>query len=356
MDTVFHWMVNAILSPFFDGDLPAQFIPLRDNIWSYLKGMILILPCYLVIAVTLYVLAVVTRGKSGAARFSYSLPIDVPGDRLSVRGALRYVLPPAIYTHPSFRIDMMWIPFSLTLRLLGLLTLAVGTGAVVTWLQDHFGGAPLQVPDGGLAIALQVVILLVARDFSRFCWHYQAHMVPFFWEFHKVHHSAEVLHPFRVRTHPVDLFIRNSYMGVGGACIAGGLIYLFGMSYSAQAANVFAGIVGALHLIEHFEHSHVSLSFGKYLGQFFYAPYLHQFHHGASPEHRSVNLGLAGGLTVWDRMFGTLYWPKDGEKIVWGASTEELGENNPHRTLWGLFWSPFVGAFRTLRRSPAQTA
>jgi sterol desaturase/sphingolipid hydroxylase (fatty acid hydroxylase superfamily) len=355
MDVVFNWVAHAILSPFFDGDMPAEWNPLLDSIWAYLKGMILILPCYLAIALVLYVATVLTRGKAGAARFKYSVPIENPGEKLSIRGGLRYVLPPAIYTHPSFKIDMMWIPFSLTLRLLGLLTVTVGTGAVIAWLQLKFGHGPTLFPEGNLAIAFQVVVLLLARDFSRFLWHYQAHMVPFFWEFHKVHHSAEVLHPFRVRTHPVDLFLRNAYMGVGGASIAGGLFYLLGMEYSALAANIFAGIVGALHLIEHFEHSHVSLSFGNFLGQFFYAPYLHQFHHGASPEHRSVNLGLAGGLTLWDRMFGTLYWPKDGEKIVWGASPEELGENNPHRTLWGLFWTPFVGAFRSLRRHP-QTA
>ncbi len=35
---------------------------------------------------------------------------------------------------------------------------------------------------------------------------------------------------------------------------------------------------------------------------------------------------------------------------------EELGENNPHRTLWGFFSGPFIEAFRTLKRPSQQHA
>jgi sterol desaturase/sphingolipid hydroxylase (fatty acid hydroxylase superfamily) len=203
-------------------------------------------------------------------------------------------------------------------------------------------------------MGLQVVLMLVARDFARFVWHYQAHTVRFFWAFHKVHHSAEVLHPFGVRTHPVDMFLRNTYMGVGGGVLAGLVIYLLGMQFDPRAGLIFAGVVAVLGVVEHFEHSHVSMSFGRLLDRVFYSPYLHQFHHGAAPQHRDVNLGIAGGLTLWDSIFGTLYRPKKGEKLVWGASLEELGERNPHRTLWGMLWSPFVVAFRTLREPRSQ--
>jgi sterol desaturase/sphingolipid hydroxylase (fatty acid hydroxylase superfamily) len=350
MDRVFDWVVDGLMSPFFEGgEVPHQWSRVIDSIWAYLKGLILIFPCYVIMALALYMLAVLTRGRSGAARFSYPVKLDEPGDKLSFMGGLRYVLPPAIYRHPSFRIDMMWIPFSLSLRLMGLLTVTLGSATVLLWLGDNLGPSRLAVAPGDLSTVLQVIIMLVARDFSRFMWHYAAHKVPFFWAFHKVHHSAEVLHPFTVRTHPVDTFLRSLYMGGGGALIAGGLFYVLGIQYSIAAANTFAGIVGALHLIEHFEHTHVSFSFGRFMGKIFYAPHLHQFHHGASERHRSVNLGIAGGLTLWDRMFGTLYWPEDGEKIVWGASLDELNEKNPHRTIWGLFWTPFVDAFEALR-------
>jgi hypothetical protein len=66
-----------------------------------------------------------------------------------------------------------------------------------------------------------------------------------------------------------------------------------------------------------------------------------------------VNLGITGGFILWDYLFGTLYWPKPHERVVWGASLEELGPHNPHRNLKGFFYGPFVAAFRTLRRSRA---
>jgi hypothetical protein len=122
------------------------------------------------------------------------------------------------------------------------------------------------------------------------------------------------------------------------------------MDFSLTAASYTATALGIFVVLEHFEHSHVSISFGKTFNKIFYAPYMHHFHHGAAPQHMNVNLGITGGLTLWDQLFGTLYWPKPGEKIVWGASFEELGANNPHRTIWRLVWSPFVAAARTLRR------
>ncbi len=313
---------------------------------------------YVVVAWIIYAISVRFLAKSkGVAMFEYPFPIREPGEKVSFLGGLQYILPKSFFTHRSFKIDMMWIPFSWTLSFLGLLGTTLGTGAVFGWFVEKFGASPLQIiPVGGLAIALQVVIMLLARDFGRFLWHYQGHSIPFFWEFHKVHHSAEVLHPFGVRTHPVDMFIRNTYMGAGGGLIAGMLIYVLGMEFSLAAASYTATALGIFLVLEHFEHSHVSISFGKTLNKIFYAPYMHHFHHGAALEHMNVNLGITGGLTLWDYLFKTLYWPKHGEKIVWGASLEELGDNNPHRTIWGLVWSPFVAAFGTLRRRAPELA
>lgn len=319
------------------------------SFFYYFKGYAQVFVWYTVLGWMLYMLSITTMRKFGGARFSYSVPVDDPGDKVSIKGGLKYLLPRAIYTHPSFKIDMLWHPFAIMWRVTGVLSVTLGAGAVQGWLASNLGPSLISVPAGRVAIAVQVVLLLVARDFSRFMWHYQAHSVHFFWQFHKVHHSAEVLHPFGVRAHPVDLFVRGAYMSVGGALLAGSVIYLLGMQFSHTAGYIFAGIYSATRFFEHFEHTHVSLSFGKWVGRFIYSPYLHHFHHGAGPEHRDVNLGLAGGLLVWDRLFGTLYLPKEGEKVVWGASLEELGENNPHRTLWGSFWTPFVEAFRFRR-------
>ncbi len=305
---------------------------------------------YTVTGLAAYALTVMWFGKRGVARFTYALPIEEPGANASFLGGLKYMLPKSFFTHPSFKIDMLWMPFSWVLNFFGLLGVTLGAGAVQGWLVRQLGHSSLTIPDSGLVVAFQVVVVLVARDIGRFAWHYQGHVVPFFWEFHKGHHSAEVLHPFGVRTHPVDMFIRNTYTAVGAGLISGTVFYVLGMEYSLTAASFVATALAFLVLLEQFEHSHVSISFGKTLDRFFYAPYMHHFHHGALPQHMNVNLGITGGLTLWDYLVGTLYRPKQGEPIVWGSTMEELGENNPHRTLRGFFFGPFVAAFQTLRR------
>jgi sterol desaturase/sphingolipid hydroxylase (fatty acid hydroxylase superfamily) len=311
---------------------------------------------FLLVGLLVYGFSLTRRDRAGAQRFSYSQPIAEPGDKFSLRGALRYLLPASFYSHPSFRFDMLWLPFSIVMNFFGLLGVTLGPAIVQSWLLSRFGHAPLNLPENGFTIALQVVLVLLARDFGRFLWHYQGHVVPFFWEFHKGHHSAEVLHPFGVRTHPVDMFIRNTYTGVGSGLIAGALIFALGMRYSVTSIYVVTLCLAIFTVLEIFEHTHVRVSFGPTINRFFYAPYMHHFHHGALPQHMNVNLGITGGLTLWDYLFGTLYWPKPGENIVWGASLEELGENNPHRTLNGFIIGPFVAALRTLRRNKSGAA
>ncbi len=137
------------------------------------------------------------------------------GGSFSVRNALRYVLPASIYRHASFKVDLATFPIEITLRYFIFSAMALGAGSVQGWLLRSFGQFPLRIAGGGAAVALQVVILYLAADFTRFLWHYQAHKVPVFWDLHHVHHSAEVLHPVAVRIHPLDRLLEYIYIGVG---------------------------------------------------------------------------------------------------------------------------------------------
>lgn len=231
-------------------------------------------------------------------------------------------------------------------------------GTVQMWLVERYGHMPYVVPAGMAAVALQIVFTLLGTDMARFVWHYQGHKVPFFWEFHKGHHSAETLHPVFIRTHPVDRFIRLLYMNMGGGIVGGGLMYLAGVDASVMAAGFLAVLGTVIHFMQEFEHAHVKFSFGKTLDRIFHPPYFHQIHHSAVLEHRDKNPGLTGGLCLWDKLAGTLYIPKPGEEIIYGASLAELGEHNPHRTLWGFLSGPFVAAARTvgLGATPEATA
>ena len=374
MNTVGTWVdqaaqsaqLQSVLSSVWSFLLPvehAQKSTLTQFTLGALQNMAHAVTWFLMFGIVVYAVSLSRAGRPGVKRFSYAHLDTEPGEKFSLREAWNYLLPSGFYQHPSFRFDMLWLPFSIVLNFLGLLGVTMAPGLVQGWLLKQFGHSPLTLPENGATITLQVVLVLLARDFGRFMWHWQGHVSPFFWEFHKGHHSAEVLHPFGVRTHPVDMFIRNTYTGVGSGLIAGGLIYALGMSYSLTTVYILTVCLAVFGVLEIFEHTHIRVSFGPTLNRIFYAPFMHHFHHGARPEHMNVNLGITGGLTLWDYLFRTLYWPKEEENIVWGASMEELGENNPHRTLKGFTVGPFVAAFRTLRRTksnglvaPANTA
>jgi len=283
----------------------------------------------------------------------YALFVRSRGERLSPLAGLKYLLPSSVYRTPSVRIDLMMVPISWVFNFVLFAGLAVGSGVVQIWLVQHYGHSPLQVPKGWMAVTLQILFTLLGTDMARFAWHYQGHKVPFFWEFHKGHHSAEALHPVFIRTHPVDMFIRLLYMDLGGGLVGGGLMYVMGVDASATGAGCLAVIGTVFHFMQQFEHSHVKVSFGSRLDRIFYPPHFHQIHHSALLEHRDKNLGLTGGLCLWDRLAGTLYIPAPGEKVVFGASLEELGDNNPHRRLWGFLSGPFIGAAKSLRRRRA---
>lgn len=279
------------------------------------------------------------------------------GERKNLAGAFKYLLPARIYRHPSFLVDLSIIPLSWLLGFVLYASLTVGAGVVQLWLQNTLGHTSYSLGSGPLSVLLQVVFTLLAADFSRFLWHYQAHMVPFFWEFHKGHHTPEVLHPVLIRTHPVDMIIRLGYMQLGGGLLGGGLMYLCGVQATASAASIMLVVGVVLHILQMFEHSHVPISFGKTLDHYFYPPHFHPFHHSALIQHRDKNLGITGGLVFWDRIFGTLYVPSPGEmdRIVLGCSLDEVGANNPHRNFWRFLVLPFVAAFGTLKKPAPKT-
>ena len=55
------------------------------------------------------------------------------------------------------------------------------------------------------AAVVMTLVLFAAYEFGYWLDHYFSHNIPFLWEFHKVHHTAEVLTPItNFRVHPVD--------------------------------------------------------------------------------------------------------------------------------------------------------
>lgn len=271
-------------------------------------------------------------------------------DDRGARGFLSYVLPKSVYWHASARVDYRYFIINRIghALILGpvIAVSVVGAKSVAGLAAMVFGemGEPL-LPVTPLTTALVTLAAILAFDFGLFITHYLQHKVPSLWEFHKVHHSAEVLTPITVyRMHPVDdLFgatVAGSLIGlvhgIFGYLTAGGAeeFRLFGMNV-LLAVFYFAGY--------NLRHSHVWLPLKGRLGRLFISPAHHQIHHSDAERHYDRNFGFIFG--IWDWAFGTLYVPEKYEKLSFGLAD---GEHRDYDSVWRLYALPFVKLLRRL--------
>lgn len=259
--------------------------------------------------------------------------------------------PRSIYTHPSAIVDYGYFIAN------GILY-AVIIGPVAffgTWFSSqifqalqlignpiHLVGSP-----GPVSIVLYSIAIALAADFGVFLSHVLFHRIPMLWEFHKVHHSAEVLTPFTVyRMHPVDdvatLLIGGTLTGIVDAFVR--FFIAPGISpyviYGLGVATFLFYVLGY-----NLRHSHIWWSFGPTWSKFFISPAQHQIHHSKARKHWDKNFGLM--FAIWDWMFGSLYVPVEREDIEFGIGNGEEREfSSPLR----LYFVPFVKAGRRIRR------
>lgn len=275
------------------------------------------------------------------------------GRRPTPRRLLRMMFPRRVFLHRSAMADyrIFFINHGLlvfvTLSALitpGLLSEALLRGAAALGLAVEMGTAAL--PEKLLFSALMVL----AWDFGATWAHYLKHRVPVLWEFHKVHHSAEVMTPVTAtRRHPVDMLFGAF---IATLCIAAAItIWTLVMGRGATAMSIFgtwAGIYLWRLLGYNLRHSHIWLSYGDFWNRIFISPAQHQVHHSTQERHFDKNFGHI--FAFWDRMFGTLYLPRPEERVIFGIAPEEMAE---HRSLRGIYLTPFARAARLLARDGA---
>ena len=197
-----------------------------------------------------------------------------------------------------------------------------------------------------LAGMLFIICFILAFEAAYYLAHRWMHSNKYLWEFHKVHHSAEVMTPFTsFRQHPVEFILNAISRALFLGTTAAVFIYFFpspeSMIFVIQsqlAMSVFLMLGGSL------AHSHAWISYGK-LDQFVISPAMHQIHHSTNPKHFDKNFGFM--LICFDRWFGTAYIPQKRENLSYGLGEEE---NKKFHDLNGVFLKPFLRAWR--KRTP----
>lgn len=274
-----------------------------------------------------------------------------PEQRESGRQTLARYLGAGHWWHRSARADYrLYLANALLLPLLTA-PLIFSDAQFMTWLNALLGREMATLPAGSgwahaARIALYSLLFFIVYDFGRFLAHALLHRVPLLWEFHKVHHTAQVLTPFTAfRLHPVDLLV----MLWVPALATGLMTWLFNLlSPSPVSVYMFLGwhvLLWGFNLVDNLRHSNVWLSYGPRLGKWLISPAHHQLHHSALPQHMGCNLGFE--LAMWDRLYGSLYVPSTlPEPYELGIGD---GSEPRWQRVWYMYWTPFVGCWRVLR-------
>jgi len=249
------------------------------------------------------------------------------GRRVNVRGFLRSTFPRRILLHPSSLIDMrLWalnaVVFASAYGMLGL-GLFFWRDAIVAWLTREFGPHAPPLWPAWIVLTLATVLQILAYELAYWSAHYGFHKIPALWEFHKVHHSAEVMTTLtELRQHPVEIIAFMNWIGLATGIVFGVMTYAFGPGvrpFTLLNGNILT--MAFLLTYGHLRHSHMWIAFTGIAGRILQSPAHHQLHHSANPAHFDKNLGFA--LALWDWAFGTLALPaKTREPIVFGIGDE----------------------------------
>ena len=188
---------------------------------------------------------------------------------------------------------------SLVLQFLASWTLLLWTGYVGSegWgLLHHLGLAPLP----------NILISIVLLDLLAYGIHRSYHRVPFFWRFHRAHHSdLDMDATTSIRFHLGEVLVTMSIKGLSvtvlGISPVGFLI--------SETITLAAGL---------FSHANLRLpkSLEGVLRLAIVTPAMHWIHHSRrAVEHRR---NLSAVFSGWDRLFGTYYMGVPRQEIQFG--------------------------------------
>lgn len=265
-----------------------------------------------------------------------------------LKGLLEWLIPIEVLTHDSAKAD--YVMFFVNKSLIAAIYASILIQAPF-WLgvvEQVMGPAPAGADQTSWFItAIYTAVMILAFDAALWFAHYIFHRVPFLWEFHKVHHSAEVMTPLTAaRMHPVEEAVAATFSGFVVGTTFGLLDQIFGTGsrvFSLFDVNIFlfAFFLAAFNL----RHSHVWLQYPNWLQHIFVSPAQHQIHHSKARRHWDKNMGFI--FAFWDWSAGTLHSPKSNENVEFGLGN---GEDGTWNNALVLYFRPFKNAYDLWRQ------
>lgn len=290
----------------------------------------------------------------GAAIFIFLAAVGIrmsrPRSRFRLRSYWRLLTRRTVWGHRSARLDYKLYLLNLPLMTFVLSWLVVGSAF---WAEVFAEGlssllGPAAVTEGidWAVVAGITVVQLLALDLGYWIAHRWMHGSEILWQFHKVHHSAEVMTPAtEYRQHPVELVLFGAIIAPVTGLSFALVTHWFGTG-AAQMGIYWFNVVTLVHIMtfHHLRHSHINMPFTGVLGVIFHSPAHHHLHHSSDPAHFNRNMGYA--LSVWDWAAGTLQMPRRGQRVTLGIGAEGA----KHDSVAGTFRTPFLEARAVIAR------
>ncbi|WP_424830700.1 sterol desaturase family protein [Ruegeria sp.] len=263
-------------------------------------------------------------------------------------GLLDWLLPWDVLTHKSAKADYVMFFVNKSVILAIYASILIQSPFWYDVVAGLLGPAPVGPSETSWYVsAIYTVTLILALDAALWFGHYIFHKIPILWEFHKVHHSAEVMTPLTAsRMHPLEEAVSAIF---GGFAI--GVVFALLDQYFGTGARIFKMFDINIFLFVFFlaafnlRHSHVWLQYPNWLQHIFVSPAQHQIHHSKAKKHWDKNMGFI--FSLWDWSAGTLYSPKSKENLDYGLGN---GEDGTWNNALVLYFRPFKNAFNLARQ------
>jgi len=256
------------------------------------------------------------------------------------RKQLRVNLSSKLWLHPSAKLDYYYFFIGYFIKVFMLFPIVISAKVIALFVNkqlylqfDYYENSALSY---GEVIFLYSIALFVVSDFTRYWLHRFLHMIPFLWEFHKIHHSAKVLTPITFyRVHPIENLLFGFRYSFSIGLVTGVFIYFFGAMidiYSILGVNIFIFVFSIFG--SNLRHSHVAFAYPKFLEKFFISPKQHQIHHST----KYFNKNFGGSLAIWDRIFGSLKLSNEVKIMKFGLRKNQMKD---YTSIWALLVTPF---------------
>jgi sterol desaturase/sphingolipid hydroxylase (fatty acid hydroxylase superfamily) len=174
---------------------------------------------------------------------------------------------------------------------------------------------------------LEISLAVVLLDYTLYLWHVLLHRAPWLWRIHVVHHvDLDLDTSTSVRFHAAEMIVSVGWRA--------GQVALIGVSPLALSLWQTLLLLSVM-----FHHSNIRLPIEteRRLNRLIVTPRMHGIHHSIVQE--ETNSNWSSGLTLWDRIHGTLRLDVPQETITIGVPAYRSPEDV---TLDKLIVLPFI--------------